>query len=170
LALLEKRGLQIGPTGKISRVEVRGHDDEEGDAHGGHEHGAKDPAHGAASSGGGSHDDSAHYITIGGQSIPMHAHGRVANGPTDLLQWEGRTIRLSFIGTQDGTPVITYLEAEPQPQAAAAELPAPQAVPTAALEQAAAEGPTRPRTYLIGLVVVAAALGLLLFFRRRRVS
>lgn len=167
IALLRKRGLSLGPTGKISRIEIRGHDEEKAAAGSKHSQDAKGHMHERGPAGSGEYEDSANYITIGEQSLPMHAHARVANGPTDLLQWEGRMVRLSFVGSQAGVPVITYLEAEPQ--AAAAELPA-QALPVTAQEEAAAEEPAKLRFYLVGLVAITAALALLLFFRRRRVS
>ncbi len=137
-ALLEKRGLTSGPTGVISRVEVT-----EG------------------------HHGNAYLMTIGETALPMDEHGRVANGPTDLFQWEGRNVRRSFIRGEDDHANWLYLEAapvDPEPEAAT-----PLAGPTAG--PAASEPPPPPpeqRNLLYWLLGAAIVLGLVLFISRRQ--
>ena len=143
--LLERLGMQPGPTGAVSEVESR-----------------TDPDHG-----------SAYYLTVGGETHQMYAHGRVANGPTDLLQWEGRTVRQSFLRGADGHgdhdhggaagALWTYLEAEPIQSAAAETVAA--AVPGAEESAPAVES---NHDLLYGLIAAVLVLGVLLFFRRRR--
>lgn len=131
-ALLERRGLRGGAEGKVVSVEST-----EG------------------------HHGSAYLITVGSVSLPMHAHGRVANGPTDLLQWQDRRIRRSFVSGEGEHAVWTYLEAEPlvAPAAAAAHVTAAEPAP----ERARAED-----ELLYWLTGGAVVLGLALFVRRRR--
>lgn len=106
------------------------------------------------------HHGSAYVITIGGTTHEMDAHGRVANGPTDLLQWQGKNVRRAFVRGSGEHIVWKYLEAAPPPPPVAAEPPstAPDSV-----------APAPPdRRILFGLVVTIAILGVVLFFRRRR--
>ena len=104
-----------------------------------------------------------YMITIGDTSLPMFAHGRVANGPTDLIQWDGRNVRRSFIRQQGDLAVWIYLEAEqletPEDRGAAA-VQADQAMPQKATN----------RRLLYGLVAAASGLGLILFFQGKRSS
>lgn len=149
LALLQSRDLESGATGVVAPVETkRGH-------------------HG-----------SVYVITVGNTTLPMDAHGRVANGPTDLLQWEGRTVRRSFVRSRGATPVWTYLEA--QPIGGESVEPAPgDVVRTGSLETDAMNarepgpGAAPPDDAidiplgLLGLVTAVLVLGFVLFYRRR---
>ena len=58
LALLEMRGLKFGGTGEVTAVE-------------------SGPAH---------HGVSTYLMSVGSTTLPMYSHGRVANGPVDLVQ------------------------------------------------------------------------------------
>lgn len=145
LALLESRGLEPGATGSIAAVETR-----EG------------------------HHGNVYVITVGETAHPMDAHGRVANGPTDLLQWEGRLVRRSFVRRGGDSPVWTYLEAQPPAAAAPAEAPVPgtadvAGTPAAEPERDAGAQPV-DRQLLLVLVAGVIVLGFVLFFRRRRRS
>lgn len=82
-SLLEKTGLQPGPTGK-AMVE------------------SKTNADGGTS----------FFITIGDKTLAMYVHGRVGNGPSDLAKWSDRTVRRSFILKQGEVSVWAYLESE----------------------------------------------------------
>jgi hypothetical protein len=105
-----------------------------------------------------------YVVTIGETKTPAYAHIRVANGPADLLVWEGRTIKRSLSREIDGQMRLIYLEAEPQ--SAAANTAVLQEVPAAAAEERnSATGPL-----LYGLLGAVAVLGVLLFARRRRAS
>lgn len=145
LALLESRGLQPGATGAVAPVETT-----EG------------------------HHGSVYVITVGETALPMDAHGRVANGPTDLLQWEGRIVRRSFVRRGE-SPVWTYLEAAPPAAAASADAGVGVGARVAPAETAPApaspdEAISKPvdRRLLLGLVAAVVVLGFILFFRRRR--
>lgn len=137
--LLDRLGISAGPTGAIKAVESQG------DGHG----------HGTV-----------YIVTIGETKTPAYAHARVANGPTDLLAWEGRVVRRSMTREIDGQMRLTYLEAEPLAAFAAKNTAASEAAPAAAAEERrSAIGPL-----LYGLLAAVALLGALLFARRRRVS
>ncbi len=132
-ALLARRGVRKGPAGHAARVELKRNPD----------------------------GGNTYMITIGDTSLPMYAHGRVANGPTDLVQWDGRMVRRSFIREQGDLGVWTYLEAEPI------------ATPVLGGNSTGPEDPTGSeantnRSLLYGLVAAASALGLILFFQGRR--
>jgi hypothetical protein len=131
-ALLENRGMRLGDTGEVVSVTT-----EQG------------------------HHGNVYVVTVGNVTRPMHEHGRVANGPTDVLQWKGRKVRRSFVSGSGDHAVWSYLEAEPP------EEPAPQQAAAAAPDAPADTPPPdrKPLYWLVGAVVV---LGLLLFFRRRR--
>jgi hypothetical protein len=89
-ALLEKRNLAAGVGGEVTAVAI-----EEG------------------------HHGNVYVLTVGGSKLQMDEHGRVANGPTDLLQWEGRRVRRSFVrGSGEHTQWI-YLEASGAARASA---------------------------------------------------
>jgi hypothetical protein len=141
-ALLEKRNLATGVSGDVTAVVI-----EEG------------------------HHGNAYVMTIGGSALQMDEHGRVANGPTDLLQWEGRSVRRSFVrGSGDNAKWI-YLEAQPREVAAVSE-PA-IAIDGSAVETAIApieEAPPADRSLLYWLVAAVVVLGVVLFFRRRQVD
>lgn len=136
--LLDRMGISAGPTGPIKAV------DSQADGHG----------HGTG-----------YVVTIGETKTPAYAHARVANGPTDLLAWEGRVVRRSMSRDIDGQPRLIYLEAEPLDALAAKNAAALESAPAAAEERRSAIGPL-----LYGLLAAVALLGLLLFARRRRVS
>ncbi len=131
-ALLESLDLQIGATGAVTSVRTEG-----GEGHG-----------------------AAYVITVGGTDLPMYAHGRVANGPVDLLQWNGREVRRSFVREGDHGPMWIYLEAEPREETAA---PAMAATP-----QTESGPPPVDRKLMYWLVAGVVVLGLALFVRRRR--
>lgn len=135
-ALLEKRGLTIGASGEVTKIEItQGH-----------------------------HGD-AYVLTIGGETLEMDAHGRVANGPTDLLQWEGRSVRRSFVKGSGHHANWLYLEAEPREVAPPVEVmaTAPDAMTTPVVER-----PPADRSLLYWLVAAVVILGVGLFFRRRQ--
>lgn len=136
-AMLEKRGLQPGLTGEISQVESRTNPD----------------------------GGSSYFITLAGTTMPMYSHGRVANGPTDLLQWKGRQVRRSFTRKQGDLSLWMYLEAEPV-QAVVVDTAA-KIAQDAAKEQVVPESNSK---LLYGLIAGVLVLGLLLFFKRKRVG
>lgn len=143
LALLKKRGLDRGASGMLSAVEARD-----------------------------GHHGNAYFITIGDTTLEMDAHGRVANGPTDLLQWQGKNISRSFVRGSGHHAKWTYLEAViPAPAepvndvAPAMEVAAPEDSPTGEQVEVA---PKYDRQLLYLLVVAALILGAFLFSRRRR--
>jgi len=133
-SLLDKLGLQPGPTGKVTKVES-----------------------GMAPDG-----DSAYTVTIAGQTHMLYEHGRVANGPTDLIQWQGREIRRSFLHHDGDRVVWAYLEAKPVQAVAADDGSTPQQQQTAPVKT--------NRNLLYGLSAAVLVLGVLLFFRRKRVA
>lgn len=133
IALLARRGIRPGPAGQPARVELRRNPD----------------------------GGNTYMITVGDTSLPMFAHGRVANGPTDLVQWDGRTVRRSFIRERGGLTYWAYLEAEPIKTAELAGIPVATADPGTPVA-------TTSRNLLYGLILAASGLGLLLFFQRRR--
>jgi MYXO-CTERM domain-containing protein len=133
LALLEKRDLSVGATGEVTAV---------------------DPGEGQA----GTHT---YVITIDGTRLPMDAHGRVANGPTDLVQWQGRKVRRSFVLGTGEAASWKYLEAAPVAQPTADAM-------AESVGQDAAGPPPINRNMLYGLIAAVLILGALLFFRRRR--
>ena len=83
--LLGRRGLRFGPVGEVVRVESRSNPD----------------------------GGSTYVITIGETSLPMYVHGRVGNGPVDLVKWRGLTVRRSLIRELGEIVLWTYLEVEP---------------------------------------------------------
>lgn len=133
--LLDRLRIVEGPTGTVAAVASEG------------------AGHGAV-----------YVVTIGETKAPAYAHVRVANGPSDLLVWQGRVVRRSLSREIDGQMRLIYLEAEPQ--SAAPNTAAPDESPAAAAEErSSATGPL-----LYGLLAAVALLGVLLFARRRRVS
>lgn len=131
-ALLARRQLSFGPVGVVNDVSAaEGH-------HGG-----------------------AYVVTVGDTALPVNAHGRVANGPTDLLQWRGLTVRRTILRGEADEREWIYLEARPaeQEEPAAAVSDAPQVAPEPEPEQ---------RRLLYWLIAAVLILGIGLFFRRRR--
>lgn len=133
-SLLDRMRIATGPTGAVTAVESQG-----------------------------SGHSAAYVVTIGETKSPAYAHIRVANGPADLLVWEGRMIKRSLSRDIDGQMRLIYLEAEPQ--AATTNTVAAEQAPAAPEERSSATGPL-----LYGLLGAVAVLGVLLFARRRRVS
>src|SRR5690606_20318755 len=127
--LLEARGMRLGETGEVVSVTT-----EKG------------------------HHGNVYVVTIGDVTRRMHEHGRVANGPTDVLQWQGRHVRRSFVSGTGADAVWSYLEAEPLEEAA------PQQTASAAPDVSAAT-PLPDRRPLYWLVAGVVVLGLVLFFR-----
>lgn len=138
-ALLERRNLAAGVSGDVTEVAL-----EQG------------------------HHGNVYVLTIGGTKLQMDEHGRVANGPTDLLQWEGRSVRRSFIRGSGDHAQWMYLEAEPRRAAPADAAPAATGTVTSELVAAAVEEPPADRSVFYWLVAVAVILGAVLFFQRRR--
>lgn len=138
IALLEQLGLRQGPVGDVSKVEH------------------KETETGA----------SAYFITVADTTLPFYAHGRVANGPTDLLQWEGRSVRRSFIRERGGHELWAYLEAEPSEDRGAGEGEAHHDDDDHHHEAGADTG--TDRTLMYGLIAAVPVLGALLFFKRKR--
>ena len=135
MVLLNRKGLRAGRTGVVSAVAP-------GDSH-----------HGAAT----------YIITIEDTSLPMHSHGRVANGPVDLLQWQGRTVTRSFVRGEGHSAMWTYLESEQIKVVVAAD-------PTQAMVDTPGEPPPDDHFLRYGLTAAVVVLGLVLFFRRRRLG
>jgi hypothetical protein len=132
LALLAKRGLKTGGTGEVTSVESRS-----------------------------GHHGSAYFISIGGTTLEMHSHGRVANGPTDLLQWQGRTVSRSFLRGEGESTMWAYLEAQAIMEEVSEE-------PVVVEEPVTITPPPEQRNLLYGLIGAVVVLGLVLFMRRRR--
>ena len=85
--LLGNRNLRLGPTGVVAQIEKQ-----------------RKPDGGIT-----------YFITVGATRLAMYAHGRVGNGPTDLMQWEGRSVRRSLVRRLGDRDVWAYLEAESIP-------------------------------------------------------
>ncbi len=132
-ALLARRGVRKGPAGYVAHVELKRNPD----------------------------GGNTYMITIGDTSLPRYAHGRVANGPTVLVQWDGLSVRRSFIRDQGDRAFWTYLEAEP---AATPDHGSNSPVPG---DETRSEVTTN-HSLLYGLVAAASGLALVLFFRGRR--
>jgi hypothetical protein len=114
------------------------------------------------------HHGNAYVMTVGGTKLQMDEHGRVANGPIDLLQWEGRSVRRSFVRGNGDHAKWIYLEAQPRELAAATEAAPTTGANMAAGEVVAVEKPPADRSLLYGLMLVVVILGAVLFFRRRQ--
>ena len=139
--LLDRLGISAGPTGAVTAVESQA------------------AGHGAE-----------YVVTIGETKATAYAHARLANGPADLLVWEGRVVRRSLSREIDGQMRLIYLEAEPHDVSTAKNTAASDAAPAAAPAPAAAERSSATGPLLYGLLAAVALLGVLLFARRRRVS
>lgn len=119
-----------------------------------------------------------YVITIGEVMLPMDGHGRVANGPTDLFQWESRYVVRSFVQGSGDEARWTYLEAGEPPApdaaaegAAAVDTAAPDDTPAPGASEAPAEtdAPEASNGNLLTYLVIAVLiLGALLFFQGRR--
>jgi hypothetical protein len=83
-SLLEKKGVAIGPVGKVSSVEEKTNPD----------------------------GGTSFMITIGDKTMAVYTHGRVGNGPSDLAKWKDRIVRRSFIRKQGEISLWSYLESE----------------------------------------------------------
>jgi hypothetical protein len=138
-ALLEKLKLVAGVGGEVSEVAI-----EEG------------------------HHGNAYVMTVGGTKLQMDEHGRVANGPIDLLQWEGRIVRRSFVRGSGHHAQWIYLEAQPRELAAAIEAAPTTGANMAEGEVEVVEKAPADRSLLYGLMLVVVVLGVVLFFRRRQ--
>lgn len=130
--LLETLGLRAGATGVVTSVRSEPSD------------------HGVS-----------YVVTVGDTPLPMYLHGRVANGPVDLLQWENLEVRRSFVRAAGDHDMWIYLEAKPRETTAAAA-----AAPGA--QEAAPAPPPVERTLMYWLIAAVVVLGLALFMRRRR--
>ena len=145
--LLDKKKLATGATGEVTEITI-----------------------------GEGHHGNAYFLTIDDTTLEMDAHGRVANGPTDLLQWEGRIVRRSFVRGSGNHANWMYLEAAPREVASAptteatatAQDVAADAAPTAATPEPVPAPPPADRSVLYWLVAVVAVLAVVLFFQRRR--
>lgn len=83
-SLLEKIGLQAGPTGEVVKVESRANPD----------------------------GSSSTFLTIGETSLPVYTHAKVGNGPSAIAKWKGLVARRSFVRKLGDITVWMYLEAE----------------------------------------------------------
>jgi hypothetical protein len=138
-ALLEKRNLAAGVGGEVTEVAI-----EKG------------------------HHGNAYVMTVGGKKLQMDEHGRVANGPIDLLQWEGRSVRRSFVRGSGEHAKWIYLEAEPRQVAQVIEAVPATGVTTPQGEVEAVEKPPVDRSMLYWLILIVVILGTVLFFRGRQ--
>lgn len=135
--LLERKGMRGGPVGEVTSVESRINLD----------------------------GGSSYYITVSGETYPLYSHGRVANGPTDLIQWEGRTIRRSFLRELGDFTLWIYLEAEPL------QVTTVSASATSAMIDDKIEIEIENKTsqnLLYGLIFAVFLLGAILFFKSKR--
>jgi len=135
ITLLARAGVSEGPTGEIR--EVRSERTADG--------------------------DNAYFITIGEMTAPAYQHVRVANGPTDLLAWQGRIISRSFTRTFNGQTLWVYLEAESMAAPAASGETGAEQQTQAAETKSIASSPL-----FYGLVAGVLVLGVVLFARKRR--
>jgi hypothetical protein len=95
----------------------------------------------------------------------LYSHGRVANGPTDLIQWKNRIIKRSFLKDLGDFTLWVYLEAEPI-QSVASSVSAVSATMdnSAELEAEIATN----HNLLYGLTAAVLCLGFILFFKSKR--
>jgi hypothetical protein len=146
--LLDKLGIAPGPTGEVGAVTTRT-----------------------------GHHGNVYVLEIGDAKLEMDAHGRVANGPTDLLQWPGRAVMRSFVRGEGDHARLIYVEAAPRTQPASIDAAeqagsATQVITTIPNMSAAAgqsaKTVTAGRRLFYWLVLGVFILGVGLFFRRRR--
>jgi len=135
--LLDRRGMRVGPTGEISEVESRLNPD----------------------------GGSSYYITVANETFPLYTHGRVANGPTDLIQWSGRIVRRSFLKQLGDFALWIYLEAEPVQAVTATGATASAVLENSNGSQAQVAS---NHTLLYSLIAAVLVLGVILFFRSKR--
>ncbi|MGY8813849.1 MAG: hypothetical protein ACKVHQ_03925 [Gammaproteobacteria bacterium] len=135
--LLDKKGMRVGPIGEVTAIESRMNPD----------------------------GGSSYYITVAGETFPLYSHGRVANGPTDLIQWKNRIIKRSFLKDLGDFTLWVYLEAEPI-QSVASSVSAVSATMdnSAELEAEIATN----HNLLYGLTAAVLCLGFILFFKSKR--
>jgi hypothetical protein len=107
---------------------------------------------------------SSYYISLAGQTYPLYTHGRVANGPTDLIQWQGRNVTRSFLRDFGEMTLWIYLEAEPV-QINTTALDTSISMDESAGEEIEIQ---TNDTLLYGLIIAVLALGVVLFFRSKR--
>lgn len=148
-SLMERLGLKEGPKGIIEAV------DTEEDDHG----------HGAA-----------YVFTIDGEKWMVDHHGRVGNGPTDLLQWEGMTVSRSLVGEHHGDEALVYVEAgTPEEEPGEDEESAEETLPEQLLggqpdedepEQSEESSTTSP-LLVYGIGALAVILAIALFVRKK---
>ena len=81
-SLMTKLGMRTGPVGKVEKVESKLNPD----------------------------GSNTFYITIAGITNPFYSHGKVANGPVDMGQWQDREIARSVIREISGFKLWVYLE------------------------------------------------------------
>ena len=135
--LLGRRDMMSGPSGQVTAVESRLNPD----------------------------GGSSYYITVAGETYPLYSHGRVANGPTDLIQWKERNIRRSFLKQLGDLTLWIYLEAEPLKAVTATGTTSA----VVANEATGAEAQVATNhTLLYGLIAAVLVLGGILFFRSKR--
>lgn len=95
--LREGLGIRPGPTGFVDAVQVN--DVAPGD-----------------------HHSPRYSFVFGDTAYGMDPHGRVGNGPVDLLQWEGAYVVRSLLQGDGDAAVLTYIEAgEPAAEAGEAD-------------------------------------------------
>lgn len=120
-----------------------------------------------------------YVITIGDVTLPMDIHGRVANGPTDLFQWEGRYVTHSFVQGSDAQARWTFIEAGEPPTPEKSEAATASAGATAEDDTAPSgnsrkvldadsTGGSAGSNLLTYLIIAVVLLGALLFFQGRR--
>lgn len=141
--LLSRLEAELGPTGTVTKVEVK----TEG-------------------------DQSVTFFTIGDTTLPVDPHGRVAFGPTDLIQWEGRYVVRSLVVRHEGEQVLSFAEAGEPPQQHhdrndEPTLPGTSDPQTDEPSGTPAEPAAGPNWLLYGLIAVLIILALVVFGRRR---
>jgi hypothetical protein len=135
--LLDKRSMRVGPSGEVTAVESRMNPD----------------------------GGSSYYLTVAGETYPLYSHGRVANGPTDLIQWQGRTVRRSFLKDLGDFTLWIYLEAEPV-QVVASTNARLSSTGNDSVESGVEIATNHNLLY--GLIAAVLFLGVFLFFRSKR--
>ena len=135
--LLDHKGMRVGPVGEVTEVESRMNPD----------------------------GGSSYYISVAGVTYPLYSHGRVANGPTDLIQWKGRTVRKTFLRDLGDLTLWIYLEAEPIQASTTANLTANAASSNPGNQEVEV---STNNNLLYGLVIAVLVMGVLLFFKSKR--
>jgi hypothetical protein len=135
--LLDKKGMRVGPVGEVTAIESRMNPD----------------------------GGSSYYITVAGETYPLYSHGRVANGPTDLIQWKNRIIKRSFLKDLGDFTLWVYLEAEPIQSVVTSVNAASNTMNNTA--ESDVEIATN-HNLLYGLTAAVLLLGFILFFKSKR--